>query len=197
MATFTVSLIPNKIQSIINMLHENIWDYKKFPNPVHQGEKIILVVRQDEAVIVRQMTSGFFVLIFIFFGKLVLQNYSNLDENGAWFYFINMSFYLIVCAWLLWFAFWCHNYFLSFWTLTNHRIIQFQQNSFFQADVSSIWYKNIQKQELVNESASNTIKNIADLVLTMAGEGEQDSKKTLPNIPNPHQVLATIRAFLK
>jgi Bacterial PH domain len=178
------------------MTHEHIWKFKNFPNPTDENEQILVILRQDESMLQRHITKDFFIILFLFVLKLILQNYANLEENTAWFYFVNMSFYFLVCSLLLKFAFFCHTYFLSFWTITNNRIIDYKQNNFFQADIHSIWYKNINKTEIINESAANTINNVADLILYMKGEGEQADKITINNIPNPHQIDATVKAFL-
>jgi hypothetical protein len=183
-------------ETINTTSHEHIWQYKNFPNPVDVNEHILVILRKDKSVLQRKITTGFFAILFLFFLKLFLQNYSNLDDNTAWFYFVNMTFYFIVCGILLKFAFFCHNYFISFWAITNNRIIEHAQDNFFRADISSIWFKSINKTELINESASNTINNVADLVLEMKGEGEQIGKITLKSIPNPHQIQATVKAFL-
>jgi ABC-type multidrug transport system fused ATPase/permease subunit len=173
--------------------HEHIWQYKNFPNPVDFNEHILVILRKDRSVLQRKITAGFFVIIVLFFLKLFLQNYNNLDDNTT---FINMMFYFIICGILLKFSFFCHNYFMSFWAITSNRIIEHNQDNFFRADIRSIWYKNINKTKLINESASNTINNVADLVLEIKGEGEQIDKITLNSIPNPHQIEATIKTFL-
>jgi Bacterial PH domain len=178
------------------MTHEHIWQHKNFPNRSDENEEILLILRQDESVLQRQITKDFFIILFLFAAKLFLQNYANLEENTAWFYFVNLAFYSLVCVLLLKFAFFCHTYFLSFWSITNCRIIEYKQNNFFQADIHSIWYKSINKTKIINESAANTINNVADLVLEMKGEGEQDNKITMNNIPKPYEINSTIKAFL-
>jgi hypothetical protein len=179
---------------IIN--HEHIWQYNNFPNQTNENEKIFLIVRQDESILKRKITKYFFLILLLFILKTVIQNFYNLDQNAVWFFFINTVFYFLICVLMVKFAFFCHKYFLSFWAITNERIINHCQNNFFQADISSIWYKNIQQLTLINESASNTLNNVADIVIELKGEGEQENKIILNNIPSPHQVIVTIKAFL-
>jgi hypothetical protein len=179
------------------MEHQNIWGHNKFPNPVDQTETIVLFLRQDVSLLGRKLTIGFMLVLVGFFVKLQLQNASNMSDNSAWFYFVNMSYYAFVCLLMLKFAFFCHNYYLSFWAITPLRIICFRQNNFFQADVNSIWYKNVEKKELKSTKAANTLNNFGDIVLSMRGEGEQKPKITIANIPNPKLVLETIDVWLK
>lgn len=179
----------------MNLEHQKIWSYNKFPNPVDPTETIILFLRQDITVLNRKLVFGFLLTFVAFFVKLQLQN--SFADNNAWFYFVNLGFYGFVCLILLKFAFDCHDYYLSFWAFTPLRIIDFQQNNFFQADVKSIWYKNVEKTELKNNKATNTINNFGGITLKMKGEGEQIQSIKIENIPNPKYVLELISSYLK
>jgi hypothetical protein len=179
------------------MDHENIWGHKKFPNPLDSNEKILLILRQADSVIKRQLTFGFILIVLGFILKLLLQNYSNMTDNSAWFYFINMSYYIFICLLMLQFAFFCHNYFLSFWAFTPLRVICFRQNNFFQADVDSIWYKNIEKLEIKTEKAANTLNDFGDIILNMKGEGEQKDKITLTDVPSPKDILQLLETLMR
>jgi hypothetical protein len=179
------------------MDHENIWGHKKFPNPLDPSEKILLILRQDDSVIKNRLVAGFGLILVGFVIKLILQNYSSMPDNSVWFYFINMSYYIFICLLMLRFAFFCHNYYLSFWAFTPLRIIDFQQNNFFQADVNSIWYKNVEKLELKTEKATNTLNNFGDITINMKGEGEQKDKIILANIPAPKDILQLLETLMK
>lgn len=177
------------------MDHENIWSYKKFPNPIDPTENILLILRKNYTVLNGELTIGLGLILLGFFSKLMLQNYLFAFDNSSWFYFINMSYYIFICLLMLRFAFFCHNYFLSFWAFTPLRIIEYNQNNFFQADVNSIWYKNIEKLELKTEKASNTISNFGNIDLKMQGEGEQKRIITLANIPSPKSILQLLETL--
>ena len=174
------------------MDHESLWAHKKFPNPLDPGETIVLILRQDSTLLSRKMTIDFGLVLIAFFVKLILQNYLSMSDNSAWFYFTNMSYFIFICVLMLKFAFFCHNYYLSFWAFTPLRIIDFRQNNFFQADVNSIWYKNIEKLELKSPKLANTLIDFGDIILKMKGEGEQKNQIILPNLPNPKYILELI-----
>jgi hypothetical protein len=179
------------------MEHENIWGHKKFPNPLDPSEKILLILREDDSVIKYKLTIGFCFALLGFFIKLILQNYLIMSNNSAWFYFINMGYYVFICILMLKFALFSHNYYLSFLAFTPLRIISYNQNNFFQADVNSIWYKNIEKAEIKTEKAANTLNNFGDIVLKMKGEGEQKDKITLSNLPSPKYAFELIVSLMK
>jgi hypothetical protein len=179
------------------MDHENIWGHKKFPNATDPDEKILLILRQDDTVLKRELTIGFIIILVGFMIKLLLQNNLSMGDNSAWFYFINMVYYGFICLIMLRFAFFCHNYFLSFWAFTPMRVIGYSQNNFFQADVNSIWYKNIEKIDLQSEKASNTLNNFGDIIFKMKGEGEQIDKIVLSNLPSPKYIFELINTLMK
>jgi hypothetical protein len=181
----------------MSMDHENIWAHKKFPNPLDPNEKILLILRKDNTVLKRELSVGFFLIIILFCIKLILQNSLSWQDNSAWFYFVNMSYYTLICLLMLQFAFFCHNYFLSFWAFTPLRIIGYTQNNLFQADVNSIWYKNIEKVELKFEKATHTLNDYGDIVLKMKGEGEQKDKIVLSNLPSPKYIFELITTLTK
>jgi hypothetical protein len=179
------------------MDHQNIWGHNKFPNPVDSTEIIVLFLRQDITILSRKLTVGFVVVFIAFFVKLQLQNTLGFTDNSAWFYLVNMGFFGFVCLLMLRFAFDCHNYFLSFWAFTQLRIVEFKQNNFFQADVQSIWYKNVEKTELTSKKVANTLSNFGDIVLSMKGEGEQKQSIAINNIPNPKYILDLLNTWIK
>lgn len=181
----------------ITMDHENIWGHKKFPNPIDRNEKILLVLRQDNSIIKRKLTFGFILILLSFFTKLIIQNYSSMYDNSAWFYFINMIYYIFVCIIMLRFAIFSHNYYLSFWAFTPVRIISYKQNNFFQADIENIWYKNIEKVELTRDKALNTLNDFGNITLSMRGEGEQKNKIFLQNLPNPKYISELLETLIK
>lgn len=179
------------------MDHENIWGHKKFPNPIDPSEKILLILRQDDSVLRSRLALGFSLIIITFFIKLILQNYLNMSDNSAWFYFVNMSYYIFICLLMLRFALFCHNYYLSFWSFTPVRIIHYQQNNFFHADITSIWYKSIESFELKSEKATNTLNDYGDIILKMKGEGEQKDKIILAYLPRPKSILRLLEILIK
>jgi hypothetical protein len=178
------------------MNHENIWGHKKFPNQIDPNEQIVLILRKDSSLLKNKLTKGFIIIILAIFVKFYLQNYLNFADNTAWFYFINTVYYSFICLQMLIFSFFCHNYFLSFWAITPLRIIEFKQNNFFQADINSIWYKNIEKIEIKGQKVANTLNNFGDIVLKMKGEGEQQNTLVLSDLPTPKYILELITSYL-
>ncbi len=179
------------------MDHENLWSHKKFPNPIDSSEKILLILRQDTSLVKSKLTTSFGLILLIFCLKLLLQNSFNVNDNSAWFYFVNMGYYTFVCILMLKFAFFCHNYYLSFWTFTSSRILHYQQNNFFQADVYSIWFKNIESVKLKSEKIANTLNDYGDVILKIKGEGEQRTKIEMTNLPTPRYVIELLDTLIK
>jgi hypothetical protein len=181
---------------IRNPDHNQMWLHQNFPNRKHDNEQISFVVRQDVSKITESVIGVFALFIVIMLGKSFLLNGFGSVTNV---YLAEGIFYAFMCFCMLSLAYQFHNYFLSFWAFTTDRIIHHTQNNLVNADLSQIWYKDIDKIEAKLIDPTTILINQADLVITL--KVPKDSEKpaqqiVLAKISEPIKMVAQIQTLI-
>lgn len=120
-----------------------IWDSPAFPQQSNPKEDIILIVRQDIAVLVIRLIATAFlfgaILLIKFLAAFIIPSQLEIIINLINFF---VSFAGLVL--LLSFLRFLHNFYLSMQLVTNDRVIDIDQRGIFKREVNELAIKNIQ-----------------------------------------------------
>lgn len=162
----------------------------------------ILHLDSDESVIleVRKHWFVFFsyglllaivaVMPVIFYGTIV--NFINLPDlvkgNFGGIIFFAYALWLLM-LWMAFFVQWT-NYYLDVWYITNKRIIDVEQKSFFHREVSSLRFDKIQDITIEVRGLLATFLNFGNVRVQTAAESSKDF--FMKDADNPEQIRKLI-----
>ena len=145
-----------------NKTHNILWQYKNFPKQLNSSESVQFILRSNISTITNKLNLGFLITLIILILRFSIYN---LIDSMVWIYFLDTVLYGFLSTYLVYIAYYFHNYYLSFFVITNQRIIIFDQQSLVFADVRIILLSQIEKIEVIKSSANHVISNIGNLVL--------------------------------
>ena len=122
---------------------ESIWSSPAFPQKTNPTEDIILLVRQDIAVLIIRLLATLFVFLFLILIKFLAQTVLG-SENEIVLkfidFFVGLGSFILLLAFLRYF----HNFYLSLQLVTTDRVIDIDQKGIFKREVNELAIQNIQ-----------------------------------------------------
>ncbi len=120
-----------------------IWDSPAFPQQSNPKEDIILIVRQDIAVLVIRFIATLLIFLFFVVIKLIAQAFipSSMDFIMKIVDFVVSLAGLGLLVSFLWYF---HNFYLSLQLVTTDRVIDIDQKGVFKREVNELAISNVQ-----------------------------------------------------
>lgn len=178
-------------------LDNTIWTNPNYPNPISPDEDVILMVREDLAIIIYKavgLYSIYFVLLLLrlFFEALSFSLWLNIYDFA-----LNALGALLVAVFIIIF----HNYYLSLQVITTERIIDIDQTGLFKREINSTYLDTIQD---VTDKKTNLLQlffNYGNVTTQTSGrtgsEGSGDiSGFVFNNVPNPSDIAHLIQVLI-
>ncbi len=168
---------------------------------MHAGEHIVLSLRKHPLILVGQLLP-FAVLDYIPYllpgiaqfldssdagTSIPVQLSSILAFGNPWFDFIVGIYWLFV--WMGAFGVFT-DYFLDRWVITNHRIIDINQKSFWSREIGTLFLNRVQNVETSVGGIFHTLFNFGTVSVESAGADQH--RIEMPGLPNPGSVREII-----
>jgi uncharacterized membrane protein YdbT with pleckstrin-like domain len=171
-----------------------IWNKRSFPQQLNPNEDIIMVTREDIAIIVFK-TIGFFCIFFVFF--LIRMVLSGLVSDTFWISMYDSFLWGATIILLMTYSIVFHNYYLSMQIVTTERLIDIDQTGLFHREVNELDMKNIQDVTYKQTGFWQAILGFGNVIVETAGTnvGPQDNQVgsfVFNNVPSPKDVSAQI-----
>ncbi len=131
----------------------------------------------------------FVVLPFLMQTNL-LESYPAIKD---WFGFITAAWFLFV--WITFFVFWT-NFYLDAWIITNKRIIDIEQYTLFNREISEFRIQNIQDVTIDVGGFIPTILGFGDILIETAGEQKHCAIKDAPHPEKVKNIVSHLQAEL-
>jgi surface polysaccharide O-acyltransferase-like enzyme len=134
------------------------------------NEKLLLIIHRHWFVIARELAAVFFMLLVgtvVFFLRNMLYTLNNTQFVDALAYFLYTVFLLILIA--LAFALWI-TYRLDVWIITTRRIIDIEQRSLFNREISEFLIGRVQDVTSEIPNMISTLLDFGTLTIQTAGE---------------------------
>ena len=174
-----------------------IWDSPAFPQQSNPNEDIILIVRQDIAVLVIRLIAtlvvfSIFLLIKYLAGIIIPAEMSFIIN------FINFFISLAGLILLLTFLRFFHNFYLSLQLVTNDRIIDIDQKGIFKREVNELAISNIQDVTYKQNGIVQSLLGFGEVIIkTSSVELGSTAENTVggfvfENCPEPARVAGII-----
>lgn len=154
---------------------------------LHQGEKILKIVRRHWYVVVIGCASfalmAFFpILIMIFLGLVSEAAVEFVQMNLALLVFVDSAWLLVM--WVMCCAVWT-NYYLDILVITNKRIIDIEQIGLFSRNVAEMRLDSLEDMRVEVAGILPTVLQFGDLHLQTAGS---EKEFIVHDIPRPLQI---------
>jgi len=172
---------------------KEIWGNKNLPNKTTEDEDIILVVREDLALLILKAIGLYLVFFILLFFRLVV----SAANDYVWVSLYDTAMYTVATVLTIAFLMVFHNYYLSLQVVTSERIIDIDQPSLFRRETSSTVYDKIEDVTYKKRNFLNLFLNYGDVILQTAGRtGQEDSDGingfVFNNVPNPEEIAQLI-----
>lgn len=146
-----------------------IWDNPYFPNQSHDEEDVILVVREDVAILAFRMVKFVAAFIFLLFIKTISVAFIELPIVSQ---VVDIIFGLSNCIMVVLSAITFHNYYLSLQIVTSKRIIDVDQTSLFRRETNELAITNIQDVTHKQRTFWETFFNFGNVIVRTSGGGD-------------------------
>jgi uncharacterized membrane protein YdbT with pleckstrin-like domain len=143
---------------------------------LYSGETVVYTVRKHWFVLLGPILLAllilFLPLFFLSFNipeGFISIKVSDADRTGSilWIFYLT----ILLFTWISLFVRWTQ-YYLNMWIITDKRVIEAQQNGFFNREVSSIPFDKIQDIIIETKGLFPTIFNFGSLEIETAGDKE-------------------------
>jgi hypothetical protein len=176
---------------------DSIWSSPAFPQKTNPDEDIILLVRQDIAVLIIRLLATLFVFFFLlvikFIATLVIKNDGEIILKFIDF-FVGLGSFILLLAFLRYF----HNFYLSLQLVTTDRIIDIDQKGIFRREVNELAINNIEDVTYKQNGLLPTLLGYGEVVIkTSSFEIGSTTDNTVngfvfENCPEPSKVAGII-----
>jgi hypothetical protein len=174
-----------------------IWDSQAFPQQSNPSEDIVLVVRQDIAVLIIRLIATLFVfsvfLLVRFLGGYILPANMTLAINLLNF-FISLGSLVLLLSFLRFF----HNFYLSIQLVTNDRVIDIDQKGIFRREVNELAMSNVQEVTHRQNGIFQSLLGYGEVVIKTASTEQGTNADSsvngfvFENCPEPSRVAGII-----
>lgn len=170
-----------------------IWENKNLPNKTTEDEDIILVVREDLALLILKAIGLYLVFFAMLFFRLIV----NSLNDYVWVSLYDTTMYTLAAVLTVIFLMIFHNYYLSLQVITSERIIDIDQTSLFRREVSSTVYEKIEDVTYKKRNFLNLLLNYGDVILQTSGRGGSEDKEgvngfVFNNVPHAEEIALLI-----
>jgi hypothetical protein len=170
-----------------------IWENKNLPNKTTENEDIILVVREDLALLILKAIGLYLVFFAMLFFRLIV----NSLNDYVWVSLYDTAMYTLAAVLTVVFLMIFHNYYLSLQIITSARVIDIDQVSLFRRENSSTTYEKIEDITYKKRNFFNLLLNYGDVILQTSGRsGGEDPEGVngfvFNNVPNPEEIAQLI-----
>lgn len=174
-----------------------IWDSPAFPQQANPKEDIVLIVRQDLAVIIIRFLITFIFFLFFLLLKLLVQ-FAIPTQYDLVFKIVDFVISLIGLGLLMNFLLYFHDYYLSLQIVTTDRVIDIDQKGLFKREVNELAIYNIQDVTHKQSGIIQTFLGFGPVILkTASAELGSTSENSIngfvfENCPEPVRVAGII-----
>ena len=174
-----------------------IWDSPSFPHKVNPEEDIILLVRQDAAVLVLKFVGYLVIIVAVILLRLVF-TFIELGQNTLLTNGLNTFTYAMILISVIGFINFFHNFYLSVQLVTTDRIIDIDQRGLFSREVNELAIDNVQDVTYKQEGALQHFLGFGNVIVKTAGsEHNTDANSNtagfvFENCSNPSRVASII-----
>lgn len=156
---------------------------------LEHGEHIIAIIRKHWFSIVIELSVMGFVALIPLFAYPFLKPFLFADITTQAFYVLLYFYFVYLLAvWIIAFISWT-DYYLDMWIVTNKRIVDIEQKSLFNREISSLRLERIQDVKVQVHGFIDTFLKMGTIYVQTAG-AEQEFK--IPLADNPLQVKEVI-----
>jgi hypothetical protein len=174
-------------------LDKKIWDNPNYPNKTTESENIILVVREDIAILIFKAI-GLYAIFLVFLALRLLVGFA---ADTVFIYFFDFVMYTAAAMLTSVFIIMFHNYYLSLQIITSERIIDVDQLGLFRREVNSAVLENIEDVTHKKRTMLQLFFNFGDVIVETAGRSGSEAPGgvngfVFNNVPNPAGVAHLI-----
>lgn len=180
----------------------SIWENDNFPKKITPDEDIIMVTREDLAILGFKFI--FLLTIFIFFlvVRIFISGYvTQLYLQAAYDTFL----YSVGLILLVIFTMIFHNYYLSIQVVTNQRVLDIDQNGLFNREVDEVNLEKIEDVSYKQKTFLSVIFNYGNVILQSSSSSEPGNATTedlmngfvFNNVPDPKSVVSQLSILIK
>lgn len=174
-----------------------IWSKDSFPDKVREDEDIILLIRQDIALLGLKFLSLFLVFFVLLIVRTVLaaviDNVAFLAAYDTFIFSVNV---ILISIFTMTF----HDYYLSLQIVTSERVIDIDQKGLFNREVNQLSLDKVQDVTYKQNSFLSVVFNFGNVIIETAGSngvGNSETEDTMNgfvfnNVPNPKIVANLI-----
>ncbi|MGL4759438.1 MAG: PH domain-containing protein [Patescibacteria group bacterium] len=174
-----------------------VWDSPAFPQQSNPNEDIILIVRQDIAVLVIRFIATIFVFLFLLLLKFLVGFLipPQFDLIQKFIDFLVSFGGLCLLVSFLWYF---HNYYLSLQMVTTDRVIDIDQKGIFKREVNELAVSNIQDVTYKQNGLLPSMLGYGEVVIKTSSIeiGSKDANTIsgfiFENCPDPSKVAGII-----
>jgi len=171
-----------------------IWNKEAFPQKINEDEDILLVTREDIALLVFRT----FGIALIFLAILAARTiFATLISQPLFIALLDVIVYgsslLLVIAFALVF----HNYYLSMQIVTSDRVIDIDQKGLFRREVNELSVDNIEDVTYKQNGFWSMILGYGNVIVKTAASASESPESNIngfvfENVPDPTEIAATI-----
>jgi hypothetical protein len=174
-----------------------IWDSNAFPQQSNPNEDIILIVRQDTAVLIIRFIATLLIFLFFVLIKLLAQAFvpSQMDFVMKIIDFVVSVAGLGLLVSFLWYF---HNFYLSLQLVTTDRVLDIDQKGIFKREVNELAISNIQDVTYKQNGLLPSLLGYGEVIIKTASiELGSNNNNTVggfvfENCPDPSKVAGII-----
>lgn len=174
-----------------------IWDSPAFPQQSNPNEDIVLIVRQDIAVLIIRFIGTLLIFLFFVLIKLIAQAFipSSMDLIMKVIDFVVSLAGLGLLVSFLWYF---HNFYLSLQLVTTDRVIDIDQKGIFKREVNELAITNIQDVTYKQNGLLPSLLGYGEVIIKTASiELGSNNENTVggfvfENCPEPSKVSGII-----
>jgi hypothetical protein len=176
---------------------DSIWSSPAFPQKTNPDEDIILLVRQDIAVLIIRLIATLFVFFFFLLIKVLAQLVIPVEGDiilKSIDFLVGLGSFVLLLAFLRYF----HNFYLSLQLVTTDRIIDIDQKGIFKREVNELAIGNIEDVTYKQNGFLPTLLGYGEVIIkTSSIEIGSTNENTVngfvfENCPEPSKVAGII-----
>jgi hypothetical protein len=176
---------------------DSIWSSPAFPQKTNPDEDIILLVRQDIAVLIIRLIATLFVFFFFLLIKVLAQLVIPAEGDiilKSIDFLVGLGSFVLLLAFLRYF----HNFYLSLQLVTTDRIIDIDQKGIFKREVNELAIGNIEDVTYKQNGFLPTLLGYGEVIIkTSSIEIGSTNENTVngfvfENCPEPSKVAGII-----
>ena len=179
-----------------------IWENDAFPNKINDNEDIVLVCREDLAILGFKFLFLLAIFVALLCVRIVVSGYvAELYWLAAYDTFLfTISTILLVIFTLIF-----HNYYLSVQVVTTERVIDIDQRGLFNREVNEVSLEKIEDVSYKQKTFLSLLFNYGNVILQSSSSNAPGNKTSedlidgfvFNNVPDPKSIVSKLSVLME